>query len=616
MCGIVGAVAREAGALPSPEVADRMCGAIRHRGPDDQGIAFRGRALLGMRRLSIIDLAGGHQPIHNEDETVWLVFNGEIYNFHELRADLEARGHRFYTLSDSECIVHAYEEYGEAAFARLRGMFAIALWDEKTETLVLARDRFGKKPLHYALESGGIVFGSEIKSLLETGVPSRTLEPEAVRDYLALGYVPSPSTIFRDVKKLPAGHFLVFRNGAARVETYWELPFEPKWRESEAALEERLLAELDEAVRVRLVSDVPFGAFLSGGLDSSVVVSLMARHMSQPVKTFTIGFEEKAFSEAEDARLVARHVGADHHELVVRPDAARLVEDLVYYYDEPFGDSSLIPTYLVSKLAARHVKMALSGDGGDEVFAGYTRYWKYRGVERVADVPLAPTGLAALGRVLPGRLGRRAAWLGERARMAYPDAYLSGVGLMGPALVHDLLGIARNGHGIYDRVRGHFLREDVQGSLDRVIAGDMKTYLTDDVLAKVDRATMANSLESRAPLLDHKLVEFAARLPQDLKLRGRTGKHLLRSVARRLLPAACLDKPKQGFAIPLARWFRSDLATLMGDTLESRSFRERGIFDPGIARACYDAHLAGRADHGEHLWLILTFELWARRFLS
>jgi asparagine synthase (glutamine-hydrolysing) len=260
--------------------------------------------------------------------------------------------------------------------------------------------------------------------------------------------------------------------------------------------------------------------------------------------------------------------------------------------------------------------MALSGDGGDEVFAGYTRYWKYRGVERVAGVPLGASGLTALGRLIPGRLGRRTAWLGERAGMGYPEAYLSGVGLTSSALAHDLLGLQRNGHGIFDRVRGHFLRSDVSGSLDRVIAGDMKTYLTDDVLTKVDRATMANSLESRAPLLDHKLVEFAARIPEDLKLRGRRGKHLFRSVARKLLPAACLDKPKQGFAIPLARWFRSDLATLMGDTLESRSFKERGIFDPKTAGACWDAHRMGLADHGEHLWLILTFELWARRFLS
>jgi asparagine synthase (glutamine-hydrolysing) len=618
MCGIAGAVTTNGGRLPPRELAERMCTVIRHRGPDDQGVRYEGQAFLGMRRLSIIDLEGGHQPIPNEDKTVWIVFNGEIYNFQELRPELEAKGHRFYTRSDSECIVHAYEEWGTECFARLRGMFALAIWDERKKTLVLARDRFGKKPLYYTRLGDGLAFASELKSLLALPDVRRELSPTAVRDYLVLGYVPTPGSIFKDIAKLPPSHSLTWQEGKVTLRRYWELRFEPKWQGTEAELEERLRAEIEEAVRVRLVSDVPFGAFLSGGQDSSVVVSMMARNMNMPVKTFSIGFEEREFSELDDARLVARHVGAEHHELVARPDAVALLPELVWYFDEPFGDSSLIPTYLVSKMAREHVKMVLSGDGGDEILAGYDRYRRYQVVEALGRLPLGLGAVAprVLATVLPRRLGERSRWLGERVALPYPDDYLAGVGLTRPPLLGTLLGDAFRGNGVYDRVRAPFLRGDVASSLDRVIAGDMATYLTDDILVKVDRASMASSLEARAPLLDHKLAEFCARLPVDLKLRNGVGKHLLRSVARRLLPPACAAKKKQGFAIPLARWFRGELSEMMSDVAQSRGLKERGVFDARGVAACLRSHLAGEADHGEHLWLVLTFELWARRFLD
>ena len=617
MCGIVGAVGAGAEPIVDSVTLDRMCRAIRHRGPDDQGVYLSGPAALGMRRLSIIDLEGGHQPIQNEDGTVWLVFNGEIYNFQELRKDLEARGHVFRSRSDSEAIVHCYEEYGESCFARLRGMFAIALWDTRDRSLWLARDRLGKKPLFYAHSPEGLAFASEIKSLLEIPSLRRDLAPEAIDDLVTFGYVPAPGSIFKAVAKLLPGHFLVYRRGSVRIIRYWDLPFEPKWDGAAPALEDRLIQKLDEAVRIRLVSDVPFGAFLSGGIDSSLVVALMARHLSQPVKTFTIGFREKEFSELEDARTVARHVGSEHHELIVEPDAAGLLRDLVWHFDEPFSDSSAIPTYLVSKLAVAHVKMVLSGDGGDELFGGYDRYWKHRLVAGLGRLPLGlgAKGMRFFGPLMPGRFGERARWVAHLAGLPYPDSFLSGETVTRPKLRRELLGMAAD-ETPFARVRHHYLRDGFTSDLDRVMAGDICTYLVDDILVKVDRMTMANSLEARAPLLDHEFVEFAARLPLSSKLGPTGGKKLLRAAAARLLPPSTLRKKKQGFSIPLDRWFRGELQPLLFDTIRSRRFRERGFFNPAAALACAERHASGSADLGGLLWLLLTFELWAQRFLD
>ncbi len=615
MCGIVGAVARPGARVAGMEVARAMCGAIAHRGPDDEGIHHQPEAFLGMRRLAIIDLETGAQPVYNEDRSVCVVFNGEIYNFAELRRELLARGHRFRSSGDAEVIVHAYEEYGTACFSRLRGMFAIAVWDARERTLVLARDRLGKKPLYYHAGTEALVFGSELKSLLRYPGLDTTVSDEAVRLYCLMGYVPAPLSIFRAVSKLPAAHYLVFREGGVSLHRYWRLAFQPKWEDDEDVLAERLREHLADAVRARLVCDVPFGAFLSGGLDSSVVVALMARYMDRPVKTFSIGFREERYSELDDARVLARHVGAEHEELVVEPDALALLDDLAWYFDEPFADSSAIPTFLVARMAARHVKMVLSGDGGDEAFGGYERYPRF----------LTVHALQSWGGRLPGRIAaalagrfrnrrlRRLGWVGTRVSLPFPRSYLSGVALMTPPAAARLLGTAAAPDD-YGVVEGLFPAALEAG--DAVIAGDVESYLVDDILVKVDRATMANSLEARAPLLDHELLEFAARLPFHHKIRGRVTKRLFRRVARGLLPAALLDKPKQGFAIPLAEWFRGPLHELLQDMVHSRAFIERGAFSPSAVRTLLDEHGRGVADRSEPLWVVLMYELWARRHLD
>jgi asparagine synthase (glutamine-hydrolysing) len=612
MCGIAGLVAGPGAARVDADAAHSMCAPIVHRGPDDEGVHAAEGVSIGMRRLSIIDLASGHQPIHNETRDVWLVFNGEIYNYRELRAQLVQCGHRFYTQSDSEVIVHAYEQFGRDCFARLRGMFAIAIWDARTRELTLARDRFGKKPLFYALlPDGRLAFGSELKSLLVLPALARELDPMAIRDYLLFGYVPTPRSVFRQVRKLEPGSWLSFGGGRLARQRYWQLAFEPKLTGSEEELAERLREEIDDAVRVRLVSDVPFGAFLSGGLDSSVVTAFMARHLHEPVRTFTIGFREARYDETEDARRVATHFGTRHEQLIVDPDAAALLERLVYYLDEPFGDSSAIPTYVVSELARRHVKMVLSGDGGDEMFGGYSRYGRYltlRRLQRAGGAMLAPA-LAGLGKVAGGNLGRRAQSLAGRLGAIYPGSYLSGVALMTPELATSMLAGATP-DASYGEVAAGFggdLRH--LGMLDQVIAGDIGSYLLDDILVKVDRMTMANSIEARAPLLDQQLAEFAARLPESMKWRGGLGKRLFRRVAAAVLPPECLAKRKQGFAIPLREWFCGPLHTLLLDRLANPN-RLSGMLDYALVRRLAEEHRRQGIDRSEPLWLALNLEMW------
>jgi asparagine synthase (glutamine-hydrolysing) len=619
VCGIAGIYSLDGQRLPGPEVVDAMCRLIQHRGPDDQGVYTDDRAQIGMRRLSIIDLGGGHQPIHNEDKTVWVVFNGEIYNYRELRRDLESRGHRFYTHSDTECIVHAYEEFGEACFAKLRGMFAISIVDLRTRKMVLARDRLGKKPLFYTTTRDRILaFASELKCLFAVPGFQPSVSMPATRDYFSMGYVPEPHTIYEQVSKLPPAHYMVVQDGKLTQQRYWQPAFGPKWQLSEAALKEQLTAQLEDAVRARLVSDVPFGAFLSGGIDSSVVAVLMARNLSAPVKTFTIGFKEAAFNELPDARAVANHIGSDHHELIVEADAVSMLKDLVWHFDEPFGDSSSIPTYLVSKLAAGHVKMVLSGDGGDELFAGYTRYRKYEQLEalRRRSLGLAGPAMRLAGSLLGGGRGARLARVADRLAQPFPDRYLSGVGLNTRADLGQLLSPAVGDLDPFASVRHHFNRTDIDNPMERILAGDMATYLSDDIMVKVDRMSMAVSLEARAPLLDHQLIEFVARIPYEYKLRDGTGKYLLKQVAADLLPPGILQKRKQGFAIPIARWLRNELKDLMSDTLSDRSFRERGVFNESGVRNLVREHLSAERDQSEPLWLLLTYEMWARRFLD
>jgi asparagine synthase (glutamine-hydrolysing) len=617
MCGIAGAFA-PSGVMPwGAEVVDAMCKAIIHRGPDDQGIYSHPSAHIGMRRLAIIDLNSGHQPIHNEDRTVWIVFNGEIYNYPSLRAELQRQGHQFYTQTDTECIVHAYEQYGLEAFQRLRGMFAIALVDLRQQRLVLARDRLGKKPLyHTRLPDGTLAFGSELKCLLQIPGFRPAVSTTATRDYFAMGYVPGPHTIYEGVYKLPPAHVMVVDARGEQLQNYWRPSYGPKWTADEHTLRRQLLEKLEDAVRVRLVSDVPFGAFLSGGTDSSVVAALMARNMGQALKTFSIGFKEAAFNELPDARRVAEHIGAEHHEFVVEASAVSLLDKLVWHFDEPFADPSSVPTFIVSQLASRHVKMVLSGDGGDELFAGYERYAKYRQLQRYRARTLGLGGpmLQLAAGTVPGFSGHRLSRIAERLRQPYPDDYVAGVALARREDLQQMLSLPSHLLDPYANVRAAYQESHGGDELDSLLWGDIKTYLLEDILVKVDRMTMAHSLEARSPLLDHELLEFAARLPADAKLRGHEGKRLLKQVARQLLPAEFLDKPKQGFAIPLAQWMRGELLPMMRDLVASRAFRERGIYNVQGVEKCLNRHVSGSRDHGEMLWTVLNFELWSRRF--
>lgn len=613
MCGIAGLVVAPGEAPPSLELGRAMNAMIRHRGPDDEGIYCDARALLGMRRLSIIDVAGGHQPMHNADGSVQAVFNGEIYNYRELRAELITRGHAFYSQCDAEVIVQAYEAWGEGCFQRLHGMFAIALWDTRKQLLLLARDRYGEKPLYIADLGDRLLFGSELKSLLQVPGLRVEVDHDALQGYVAFGYVPSPRCILKGVNKLPPGHFLRYVDGRTSVQSYYTLDFTPKTTLDETEATEELARLLDQAVSSRLVSDVPFGAFLSGGLDSSVVVALMARHMTQPVKTFSIGFREAEFNEIDDARRVARYLGTDHLDLVVEPDAVALLEKLVWYLDEPFADASALPTFLVAQLASEHVKMVLSGDGGDEAFAGYSRYLRFLKLQRLGLLkPLAAIAADSAALMLSGRHRRRLRRIGQSLRLPFPESYLSVVALTRSDHAEALLG-HRDGH--YGALAIEPARQPA-GALDRLIAIDFASYLPDDILVKVDRMTMAHSLESRAPLLDHRLVDFAVRLPANLRIRGGRGKHLLRSAAARWLPADVLAKRKQGFAVPLAAWFRGPLREFAADIITSRAFRERGLVDARAAERCLADHVAGIDDLSEPLWLILSLELWARRYLD
>jgi asparagine synthase (glutamine-hydrolysing) len=608
MCGILGVVDSRPGRLASDEVMLAAAETLQHRGPDDYGCHRDARAVLIHRRLSIIDLNTGHQPVPYQGRRYWCVFNGEIYNYLELREELREQGYGFETESDTEVILAAFAAWGERSFGRLRGMFAFALWDAQTGELWLARDPLGKKPLFYTVQDGQLAFASELKALESLPGFAFDFDEDAFCDYMLMGYVPTPRSIYRQVHKLEAGHYLAFSAQGLRRVRFWDFGMTPKHREDETELLHALDELLSEAVRIRLRSDVDFGAFLSGGLDSSIVATLMAREMSRPVRTFSIGFEEADYDELEDARRVARHIGADHEELVVRAENADLLERLAWHLDEPFADSSALPTYLVSQMAARRVKMVLSGDGGDEVFGGYTRYRKYLTVDRLHRVGgrAGAWGIGAAGRLLRQP---RVAWLGERLAHSFPARYLTGVSLNTPAGVARLLDRQVQSFGSVEKAfvagRG--------SSLDSIIEGDIRTYLLDDVLVKVDRMAMAHGLEVRSPLLDQELVRWAVRLPDDLKIRNGAGKHLLTRFAAGRLPPENLRKRKQGFAIPMAEWLRTGLRDRLGDAIRSRALRDTALFSQPEVERLFVEHCAGTADHREPLWQLLMFSLWLDR---
>ena len=627
MCGIAGFIDIESantirGHGERASLLHRMCQVLRHRGPDDQGVLIKEGVALGMRRLSIIDLVGGQQPISGEDGSATVVFNGEIYNFLELKQHLQSRGHVFRTHSDTEAIVHAYEEYGTACVDHLRGMFAFAIWDDRERKLFVARDRVGKKPLYYTTTPDGtFVFGSELKSLLQHASVSRQTDPDALDAYLTLGYVPDPLSIFRGVHKLPPGHHLTFSKGEVRIAQYWDFQFSPAETRNENEYLEELRRLLDESVRLRLVSDVPLGAFLSGGIDSSTIVALMARHMGQPVKTFSIGFHEDSYNELEFARLTAKKFGTDHHEFFVTPEICSIVDELAWHFDEPFADSSAIPTYMVSKLAREHVTVVLSGDGGDELFAGYTRYIVDRGRSAFSRMPgLLRKGLMQpLSSRLPhGTFGRNFI---HNISLDPIDRYLDSVSVF----------TRLNKESLYtDGFRQQLRDEDwvtqcfhklaakvgTSNSLDRLLYLDSKTYLPGDIMTKVDRMSMAVSLETRAPLLDHKLIDFVTHIPASMKLAGDETKHILKRAVSDLVPKEILNRPKQGFGVPVQEWINQQLRERMHEVLSDSRTRQRGHVNPAYLEVLLDEHERGRRDHSVGLWALLMLELWHRQFVD
>ena len=626
MCGIVGKVMAPAYGPVDRQLLNRMCAGLEHRGPDSRGLFQAEEAGLGIQRLRVVDLVTGDQPIRNEDGSVVVVLNGEIYNFRELRKDLQQRGHRFATQGDTEVIVHLYEEHGIDCVRYLQGMFGFALWDQRRRRLLLARDRIGKKPLFYAAGPEGLTFASELRALLEDGTIPRELDTSAVDSFLAYGYVPAPLSIFASVSKLPPAHTLVLERGELKLNRYWRLDYSRKAEfKDPRELHEALLEHVRAATRRRLIADVPLGAFLSGGIDSSAVVAAMAQASSVPVKTFSIGFDHDDFDELRYARQIAQLFGTDHHEFVVRPDAVEMLPKIVRHYGEPFADSSAIPSFYLAELTRQHVTVALNGDGGDESFAGYTRYVSNRlasGLDRI-----------------PGSLRRFAA---DRAT-ALGGGELTSVANKARRL---LTGLALTPAARYERYmsafdqtqRANLYTDEFAATVDqsftsKVIAGpwaeasgddvldvmlevDVSTYLPGDLITKIDIATMAYALEARSPLLDHELMEFAASIPAGLKVHGREKKWVFREALRQWLPNDILDRPKQGFTVPIGHWLRGDLHDLAREVLLDRDSLGRGYFRRAQVESMLDRHSAGADEETKRLWSLFMFELWHRELVD
>jgi asparagine synthase (glutamine-hydrolysing) len=623
MCGIAGQITFDNSPV-SRQRLKAMGACLRHRGPDDAGVYAHDGVGLAHQRLSIMDLSSaGHQPMSNEDGTVWIVFNGEIYNFEELRTRLCAQ-HAFRSRTDTEVIIHLYEEFGLDCITMLRGMFAFAIWDSRTRRLVLARDRVGKKPLYYAADRGGLIFASELKALL-VGAPPREIDPIGLHHYLTFQYVPTPWSIFQGIRKLKPGHMLVCEDGTLTERAYWALSYQktrPARREEE--YQEEFLALLREATRLRLASDVPLGAFLSGGVDSSAVVALMSQLTTQPVKTFSIGFKEDAFNELPYARQIAQRYGTEHHEFVVEPSAVDILPTLARVFDEPFADSSAIPTYYVAQLSRQFATVVLNGDGGDELLGGYSRY-HHLPVDRL--VPhlyklCTPEQLLGLIRKFPVRatLLARIRERVERICQPFSHTYMDRICYFSPEEKDELYT-----RGFRDQVKKDdsldlltdwFQQIKASDLLDQLLGVDTMSYLADDLLVKVDRATMAHGLEARSPLLDHQLVEFCAALPVEYKIRSGETKYLLKAVMRDRLPASILERPKMGFGVPIDQWFRGKCRTIVEDTLLSSRCLQRGYFDPAAIRRLVMEQRQGRASYGSRVYALLMLELWHHEYVD
>jgi asparagine synthase (glutamine-hydrolysing) len=622
MCGIAGAVSQTGDDLRFQVLA--MMEAQKHRGPDDAGVWEGGTCALGHRRLSIIDLSSsGRQPLSNDDQTLWITFNGEIYNFQSLRKELESLGHRFRTRTDTEVIIRAYERWGIDAIKRLRGMFAFAMWDQRKKRLLLARDRVGKKPLFYAYANGCFLFASELQGLLASPHVPREINISAIDSYLTWGYVPAPDTGFQGVFKLPPAHWMSVSLADGEIvthtERYWSLEYEPKLSMTEDEAAEALREKLTESVRLRMISDVPLGAFLSGGIDSSIVVGLMAGHSSKPVKTFSIGFKESAYNETDHARRVANRWGTDHHEFIVEPDALAILPKLVRHYGEPFADSSAIPTFYVSEMTRASVTVALNGDGGDESFGGYERYLGNRLAQRIQSVPGLTWSSRLLSRVLPDSFDPKNPLRQVRRFLtvaAEPMAKRYGswmryfsqeakIGLYRKETLDQL-----NYHQAERWMEESFAESESLDPADAAMSVDVRSYLPYDLLVKVDITSMANSLEARSPFLDHDVMEFAARLPATYKLKGRRAKYLLKKAFADLLPPENNTRRKMGFAVPVGKWFRGPLRSTLEDALVADGSALRDYFEPASIKQMVTEHLDRRVDHSFRLWSLLMLEMW------
>ncbi|HKO97209.1 MAG TPA: asparagine synthase (glutamine-hydrolyzing) [Pyrinomonadaceae bacterium] len=631
MCGITGWANLDPYAHPpdgARELLHSMCERMVHRGPDSEGLMVSGSVALGMRRLAIIDLVTGEQPTRNEDRSISVILNGEIYNYRELRRDLEKRGHTFASQSDTEVLPHLYEEFGDGMLDHLNGMFAFALWDAKRRKLLLARDRFGEKPLYWGVFNNTLIFASEPKVLLAHPSVTSALNPEALRQYLSFDYVPAPLSIYQGIHKLPAAHFLTLEDGNLDVRSYWKLSYktlEPPPSEAEAA--ERVLELMADSVRLRLVSDVPLGILLSGGVDSSMVAALAVRASSEPVKTFSISFAESSFDESSYARAVAKFLGTDHHEERLSANlAANLVGEIGAWMDEPFSDPSLVPTYLLSRFTRRHVTVALGGDGGDEIFAGYPMYQGHRWASMYARAPrfLQAGLIEPLVRLLPVKtknlsfdykakrfitgskydpVSRHHIWFGsftpeEQRQLLTPEVLES------------------SNDDIYRDAKQMWEECDSTDLVERMQSIDTRLYLAEDILTKVDRASMAVSLEVRAPFLDHRVAEFAASLPSNYKLRGRTTKYILKRAIKGSLPSFVTRRGKKGFGVPVAEWLKDNLRPLARDLLSPARVRRAGVFNADYVTRLQDEHERGVANHRKLLWTLLMFELWHESFIE
>lgn len=630
MCGICGAIWTDPSKAISAETLDRMTDILTHRGPDDRGVYRQNQVALGHRRLSILDLSSlGHQPMPNEDESVWIVFNGEIYNFEPLRQELLKQGHRFHGKSDTEVLIHLYEEYGLDMLARLNGMFAFAIWDSKRNRIFLARDRIGKKPLFYRCEPRRLIFASELKSILENGDIPREVDPVALSEYLTYQYVPHPRTIYHGIAKLPPGHFAVWENDRLEVKRYWNIDFN---EEDDSQLtfgewSEQFRALVTDAVKIRLRSDVPLGAFLSGGIDSSITAGIMQQESSQQIRTFSIGFAQKEYDETAYAKQAAEQFGTKHQKFIVSPDIEDILPKLVWHYDEPFADSSAIPTWYLCQATRQEVTVALSGDGGDELFAGYDRYRAMQLADRVNGFPVWLRRLLAgpVRGLIPASTRqrsflRRIKRFMEALAMEPMERYLQWIAIFNRQRSTDLY-TSEFAETIRDANPLQFLLDGEtrcinRDSLTRISLVDMQTYLPCDIMTKVDIASMAHSLECRAPLLDYRIAEWASKLPIRHKIQGSQGKMILRKTFENLLPNDIQTRPKMGFGVPIDHWFRGPLREMVHDLLLDSRALERGFFRKKTITKLLDNHFSNRFDHAYRIWALVVLELWFRRWMD